>query len=182
MHVIAAGLRRTGSTWLYNVARLGYAKNPTAAGFGPVKHFPEHYEVIKSHAFCESYRPHLKSCTVLMSVRDPRDIAASAIRHGEIPDIDFFLKKEYHNYLQWRPYVNLEIRYEDIAEHPIQTIENILNILGSKKDPIQVATEVKNLPFPEYHDPLTELWHNHVTNGKPGSYRETLDEKNYFHD
>lgn len=171
-HTIVVGMRSSGSTWLYNVVRLGFSQNINS-GYGSDPNFPSHLTVIKKHDFSKNYVDGKRF--VIMSVRDPRDMAASAIRRNIASDSKSFLDIEYRNYMNWKPYVNMEIRYEDIVYQPVSLVEKILRAIGSEKDPVDVEKQVANLPLPQHHDILTQLWHNHRTNGKVNSYMETFN-------
>jgi hypothetical protein len=170
-HTIIAGMRSSGSTWLYNVVRLGFSQNFNA-GYGVGINFPNHLKVIKKHDFNRSYID--SNRFVMMSVRDPRDMAASAIRRKIAAEVHSFLETEERNYNDWKPYIGMEVRYEDVVTQPILTIDKILKTIGSKCRAIDIEKKVSSLTLPKNHDLLTQLWHNHKTNGKLNSYMETL--------
>ena len=122
MRVIAAGMRRAGSTWQYNCARLLLARHGGLrfCGFED-KYIPgrgEH-EIIKIHR----WRPELLfgADVVLTTHRDPRDVAASAVRRGlckpdTISVMRWLLRAIADEYDPWATAAHLDQCYEDLMK------------------------------------------------------------------
>jgi hypothetical protein len=111
--------------------------------------------------------------------RDPRDIAASAIRRNLIEEKDAikYLKRViFKEYERWKPYSNLEIQYEDLIGNKDIYVRRIAKILKVKVKPGTIRKRIESLPIPKgkNRDPVTLLHSNHITDGKLGSYKRTL--------
>jgi hypothetical protein len=141
---------------------------------------PEHaapIHVVKCH---NRSRILLDSHYFFTTKRDPRDIAASAIRRNLIEEKDVikYLKKViYKEYERWKPYSDLEIPYEDLIGNKDVYIRQIAKILKTKVKPGTIRKRIESLPIPkgeEERDPVTLLHSNHITDGKLGSYKRTL--------
>jgi len=132
--VVCAGMYRSGSTWLYNTVRLALLK----AGFSVYADTESKYDakgeadwhVVKTHVFREDLRK--KAGLVIMTKRDLRDVAASAIRVGKIKhkDIIPFLNTTVARYDQWRRFASLTLAYEDIHKDKIEATSAVMQHLG----------------------------------------------------
>lgn len=144
--VVCLGLPRSGSTWLYNVARelLGrrYPEGPIACGFSddftapqskgprPVRCF-----LIKAHNPNARFRALLNSTGVrlLMSIRDPRDAVVSLMQSFRLPFRDaagavYSSARALAQTAQCRP--GLLLRYEDGFPNHVATVQRIGEALG----------------------------------------------------
>ena len=111
--------------------------------------------VIKTHAaptFFVRLLIRLGIAKAMYNIRDPRDIALSAIDHGKRNSSSAFakykkpadmfgdLRKEGENYLQWKAFGRvLFIRYEVISAAPLQGLEQINNYLRLQVPQQQLA-------------------------------------------
>ena len=186
-YVIAAGAYRSGSTWLYNAARLAIA----LAGHSVYGRFydgtydpenPAKWHVVKVHRFEDEVLEVAR--LVLTSIRDPRDIAASAVRRGLIegtPDaVEAFVQEAvFDGYERWRPHAALAMRYEDLrggSSRPI--LSRLLEVLApcevSGVSVEQLERELEALRPGSHYDRETLLWPNHLTDGRVHGYASTL--------
>src|SRR5210317_631864 len=92
--ILAAGMQRSASTWLYNAARLVLTSSPSVAEkfscgwIGDWQQIPkQNYMLIKIHEFNKSLADQSKY--ILYSFRDIRDVIASGMRKfGWIPSLE----------------------------------------------------------------------------------------------
>lgn len=186
--IICAGMHRSGSTWMYNAVRQIYLNQ----GYNVYGCFANKYDfenktdihVLKVHEYKESV---IKTVNYfLLSYRDVRDIAASAIRRNLISEnideilayTDNVIKREYE---PWKKLARYEMRYEQMYQSKIDMVSEIAKAINM---PIQDATKIKNdiesLKPPstqEDFDEENQLHCNHITNGIPGSYITTLSKE-----
>lgn len=186
-YVIAAGAYRSGSTWLYNAARLALSM----AGHSVYGRFydgtydpedPARFHVVKVHRFEDEVLEVAQ--VVLTSIRDPRDIAASAVRRGLIeatPDaVESFVHETiFDGFERWRPHAALVMRYEELKggagrEILAQLLEVLapLEITGVSVDALEQRLDALR-PGAQY-DRETLLWPNHLTDGRVRGYARTL--------
>ncbi|MEX1369192.1 MAG: hypothetical protein AB1Z98_39050 [Nannocystaceae bacterium] len=186
-YVIAAGAYRSGSTWLYNALRLALelGGHSVYGRFYDGTYDPEdpaRVHVVKVHGFePEVLEVSRVLCT---SIRDPRDIAASAVRRGLIePTVEaveaFVDEAVLQGFERWRPHAALVLRYEHLhAGGGPEILQQVLDVLA----PLGVAgVSVESLmqrldalrPGAQY-DRETLLWPNHITDGRVRGYRDTL--------
>jgi hypothetical protein len=188
--VVCAGLLRSGSAWLYNTARLAMAAR------GPVYACPEHLydpadprpqHLIKAHGFradlCE------RADRILITRRDLRDIAASAIRVGLVAGelgVVNLSDQIVAAHRMWRPHSAAEIVFERmIADKPGATAQVLDALFDDPEfvnlDCAAISEAVEALEPPERergcYDPLTLMVPGHVTDGRAGSYDQTLPRK-----
>jgi hypothetical protein len=65
--------------------------------------------------------------------------------------------------------------YEELVRNKKLQIKNIAKVLDIKVRPEEIHEKIENLPIPEESfDPLTQLHPNHITDGRPRSYKNTL--------
>ena len=135
--VIVAGMPRSGSTWVFNAARLildGHYSSVHAAWCGDYKatdNSPVH--LVKLHKPDEAKS--LVPDVVLTSYREFSECIASRIRIGWLKNDAAELKRAYEwqsaLYEYWRFRSNHEVNFENIINHPekeVLIIANVLNI------------------------------------------------------
>ena len=178
MKIICAGMRRSGSTWLYNTARLIHVTQAITKGeFSDQFRLTSRANIIKTHRFDASFM--WGSDLVLTCHRDMRDVVASAVRRGlvktdTIKCIEFALKS-YNEYEAWKPFAALDVKYEEMIADPTTATAAVAKALGIEVDPKVILAQVQELPVAEKAvDPEILLHENHFTDGEPGSYVKTL--------
>jgi len=183
MRIICAGSYRSGSTWQYNAARtiLDLAGMEYTCGDPTqVKFTGDGNEVMKTH----DYRPNLllPGTIVLTTIRDIRDIAASAVRRGwfdgRLDKCLDFLAKLIEAYHAWKKHTHCEMRYEYIRYNKVQAIKTMCYVLNLSVDAQRVNTLIDSLEIPkDGPNFITHLWPNHITDGEIGTYRKTLNDE-----
>jgi hypothetical protein len=193
--VVCAGLLRSGSAWLYNTARLAMAAR------GPVHAYPEHLhdpadpllrdpgpqQLIKAHGFradlCE------RADRILITRRDLRDIAASAVRVGLVEGefgVVRLTGQVVAAHRAWRPHCAAEIVFERMIADKLGATQQVIDALfdgaeTARPDCAAVSQAVEALEPPPgergAYDPLTLMVPGHVTDGRAGSYEQTLPRK-----
>lgn len=194
MKIIVAGMRRCGSTLLYNIIRLSYLE------FGcKVKGFlwdaddfsePPDYSEFDIQVMKRHQLPHQTltqwADKIFLPVRDLRDIIASDIRFGHINrDTQSILDDCNFNIVslnEWKKYSNLIYIYEEYVHNPLLYIDKVHQDLEIRLDDIeQFHQGVVRFSNQEISNPATGfdkeslLFPNHITSGgRIGSYKEFL--------
>jgi hypothetical protein len=186
--LLAAGMPRSASTWLYNAVRYALASHPHIAPLFvggwiddrnslPAKP----YTLLKLHDFVPELAGQAK--LVFYSYRDIRDVVASLQRKfSYTPSLDFVgCLTALHE--RWLEVADEVIRYEDLLRDERPVILRIARRIGVTIDARAVADHLAGLSYlspgpknSQYHQ--TNLYHaQHVTDGRHGSWRETLDDE-----
>jgi hypothetical protein len=187
--VLCAGIPRSGSTWLYNAARLACAAEPGGAHAAWVDDYdasaPDAWHVVKLHD------PHAtletRATVVLTSRRDLRDIAASARRRAWFDDeaqILAFLDRVVAQHAHWAPRAALDLDYRWIERDAPRAAAAVLAALGLvgvdavDERATRLAARIEAANAPERgaagYDPVTLLHPEHRLSGRSGAYAEVL--------
>jgi len=186
---VCAGMYRSGSTWLYNAARLILRDAGTpglAAGWIAEKErlVRAPNALIKIHAFdaeLASRKP-----IVLTSHRDLRDIAASLQRqfHREF-SLDP-LRESVADHAEWARVAAFDLRYEDLLCDMKGQLERVAGALRLPAAALAalpfdaIEREIESERFDESrataerYDAVTLLHDGHITDGRHGSWQTTL--------
>jgi hypothetical protein len=165
--VISGGLHRSGSTWLYNTIRIGLGEDVYAAfedRYDGENRRPKH--VVKAHGWQHWF---LDAGAIVMTIRDLRAVAASAVRRRMVPRdrdriVEWLSNLLRREWLSWQGAAHLIVRYEEAVEHPVDATRGILEAIGSDADPHYVVRCVDALREPSRGvDPLTQLHAGHRT-------------------
>lgn len=187
--IIAAGMPRSGSTWLYNAARLLISSIPSMSKdfsfgwVGDIDNIPKtKFMLVKMHDY-DSRLVEASSC-VLYSYRDIRDAVASSYRKfRRTPTIevaDQFIAQ----YGKWENVAHYVMRYESMLTDKENIIEDLKNILLLEKNEIDNTEIVRTIETLNYQNSgnkneiyhTTNLYHrDHITDGRHGSWKDTLD-------
>jgi GT2 family glycosyltransferase len=187
--ILAAGMARSGSTWLFNVIRilLGRTGHPLYACW--VDERDENAErqaynvLIKIHDPSEELAS--KASAIFTSHRDLRDVAISALHAGFAADSSEMIgiaasARAAHDF--WAPRSRVDIRYSDIVASPTLCVIRIALALAQPIDDrsaAQVAEAVDQLaPIVEpnsSHDRTNLLHAKHRIDGRPGRWIGDLD-------
>lgn len=185
--ILAAGMNRSGSTWLYNAARLLLmTKYPDGNGLsygwvGDFKRIPKEKRcvLVKLH----EYEVDMVALSdfVLYSYRDVRDVLASAQRAwGAAPSLTA-ADRHIEQCRAWTKVANLVVRYETISE-PTPVLQQLAQALDIKSaDPSALAQALDRLSY-DGDGPKGALYHGenlmqpgHRTDGRHGSWVGALD-------
>lgn len=184
MRIVCAGMHRSGSTWLFNVLRMMFLeKNVPIYSCFENKYDPKNnalFHIVKVHKFKESIQK--DADFIFTTCRDLRDIAASAIRRNLVehtPDsVERYLREIIEReYKPWSSVSDYEVRYEVMFRDKEKEISKIAKRVGIYVDSKKVKKAVDLLiapSNPNEFDEITQLHYNHITNGIPNSYKNTL--------
>lgn len=163
MLTVVAGLKRSGTTWLYNVARIAYqhAGIAVAAGGDELYRSWDHHTplLVKTHWWHE--RLATDATSILTSDRDVEDAYRSLARlFGRTPSGAEMAKIVEHA-RRWDAVATWRMTYTDL-ERPSETAKGIVAALDLDVDPARVLADVDSLQPPESgQDPVTLLFASH---------------------
>ena len=183
MRIVCCGMRRSGSTWLYNVVRMacGGAAGRVWAGFEDTfEPIDVDHRVVKAHAFDVAWV--FGADRVFGSIRDLRDVAASAVRRGLVPPtvekvVRWLFRTAIEEHEAWEGYCNAIVRYEDMIVDKVAAARAVIDglDLGDNVDAEAIVKGVDALPMPgRIVNPVTLLHHDHFTDGGVGTFTKTL--------
>jgi hypothetical protein len=173
---------RSGSTWLFNGARLLLrAQGPLGSGWiGHWDTIPRQPTMlVKLHDYDPWVARH--AGTIVYCFRDVRDAVASLQRRFGIPATVERAEAWVAADRQWRNHAQLCLQYESIMADPAAALCALAEVLRVPcPDPVGLATQLRELPDapvearPGEHDPETLLHRGHVTDGRHGSWTTEL--------
>lgn len=200
MLVFCAGMRRAGSTAIFNVVKELVEVTKT----GHALRLPQHdhvtisgyfdsdkYIVVKAHALKDYFEEKIHKAKVLMTVRDVREIACSLIRLRKIRFEDIMEFKVLDGYIKeqqtWNCATNVYFRkYEDWVDDLLTETQNIADYLGliinefttldiAAKWSIEANTKRASETAGTNH--ITFLNPDHITSGNPNTMHEHLTQE-----
>jgi len=177
MKIICAGMKRSGSTWLYNVVRT--VTGERSCFEDQLNHMNiRTVGVVKTHRF--SIDLAFGADKIFVSHRDLRDVAASAVLRGMInnraTDIIKFLFKEVEQYNQWRQISNYDMKYEEMIEDKYKEVAKIIQAIRptAPVNARRVYDYTERIKPGRLYNPNTLLWPDHFTRIYPGYYKDVL--------
>lgn len=184
--VLVAGIPRSGSTWVYNAARMILSANGQrvsaswCADYDPAS--PGEVHVIKAHKPEEiSFIPDL----VLTSRRDIVDCLCSCVRMGWCaPDRDAMRSLgafNLHLYGYWHAQSAYEAEYRRIVSDPVVVAADIAETLGTALTHdalVSIADDLTRLEAPggDQYDPVTLLHPGHRAASPPPIDPELIED------
>ncbi len=186
--VLCAGIPRSGSTWLYNAARLLLMRHAGVssiygawiAQYDSSNTAPWH--VIKIHDPDEGLL--WRARVAFTSRRDLRDIAASAWKRGWVgdePTTIAFLDNVVAQHTFWRDRCAHQMTYEQMLHDRPAELARIANALNLPIDSAAlraISNDIDSLGFDDSRegdfDTETLLHKRHIIDGRPGSHAHTL--------
>lgn len=187
MIVLAAGMARTGSTWLYNVLRYAYLNaGRTVYGCYADDYRPEtkaDVHVVKVHNYDDELRR--RADLIFTCWRDLRDVAASAVRKrwvtGAPEDLVPYLRRILAmQYDAWEPHSDFEAMYPMIADVPLLAVARLLVRLDLDRrfaEPVLADLDKLGRIVQPGVNEETQLWPDHITDGGVGTYARTLSQE-----
>jgi hypothetical protein len=178
MIILCAGVQRSGSTLLYNIARLAFP-NCNAAWINDWQRAKGTVNVVKLHHCALGLQSGLgKGDFVLTTRRDPRDVAASCIPRW-VPEeriVSPYLEGWVKRHRWWNARTDLEIEYAEFVRDLPGVVTRILQLLGSTESPDAVMDGLRALEEPKEpgYDPTNLLHKGHKQDGRVGYFREKL--------
>jgi hypothetical protein len=162
--IIIGGMKRSGSTWQYNVVRLIMENSQMpfkACGDNEVMAQNYKGETLLKHHWHRG-RLAARANLVLTSHRNVIQVCASMSHLLGRPVTGEELAKIVEHWRRWDRISNYRLEYERIAEEPLKVVREIVQLLGVGVDPRWITNEVQALrPPSEGKDPTTLLFHNH---------------------
>lgn len=179
---------RSGSTWLYNVARLLILRNPLLAQqfscgwVGDLNTIPAgKSSLIKIHDYEENIVK--RSNYILYSYRDVRDAIASSFRkfgkHPSISQVGYFIDQ----HRKWIASADYVMRYESMLQDKEKIVSEVAKVLNLEfGNPAEIVNAIDNMHYDNngkkndaYH--MENLYHRgHITDGRHGSWNGVLSE------
>ncbi len=183
--VLAAGMPRSGSTWLYNALRLLLARNGLSYAAGWLTDLEHRVGTEPVLLKVHDYDPALvaRAAGIVYSYRDLRDALASARRKfGRAPSLAH-ARRLLESHARWLPAAGFVMRYETMLQDPSGTLSALAAAFGLQAgDAAALAAELGRLDYTASEDGngrynTVNLMHrDHVTDGTHGSWRGTLDD------
>lgn len=189
MVYICAGMYRSGSTWLFNAARLclTHANVPGLdSGWVTDKDrlLARENPIIKVHLF----EPALAATggIILTSHRDLRDVAASLRRKFNVASLSEKLREAVDHHAQWSRLAAFDLRYENLLADKMGQLRRVAGVLGLPPAAVAalpyetILQEIDVEKFSEKrqategYDKLNLLHAGHITDGRHGSWTNTL--------
>lgn len=189
MVYICAGMFRSGSTWLYNAARVSLTHaniQGLAGGWVSEKDrlLAQENSIVKIHLF----DPALAATKgiILTSHRDLRDVAASLRRKFQVPSIMDKLREAVENHALWERLAAFDLRYENLLTDRMRELRRVAGALGLPAATVAslpydaILREIEGEKFSdqrlaaEGHDKVNLLHAGHITDGRHGSWSNTL--------
>ncbi len=179
--VLCAGIPRSGSTWVYNAARLLLQREAAVHGAWVERwdeHDPAPVHLVKLHEPDEALAD--RADVILTSRRDLRDIAASALQRGWTSEADAvsFLERVVRLHAWWCSRSSWELAYEMLLEDPVAAVRELAGVLGADPGAAPaVRGEIDALREPAASagwDERTLLHPEHLADGRAGYYRQVL--------
>jgi hypothetical protein len=172
--ILAAGTRRSGSTALFNMARLLLERQGGTLTAGWIEDIAEPLGatvLVKVH----DWHPALakRADVVLTCHRDLREVARSLAAIGWLqPGAKLFdqITNITHHYTQWQPAAAADLAYEDMVANwgtAVANVAAVLRISASPADIETIAREVGGMPAPaaleggRKYDPVTLMHRGH---------------------
>ncbi len=181
--ILSAGMPRSGSTWLFNAARLLLcaSEDPSSGWIGDFACLPKKpLMLLKVHDHDPFLARHAR--TILYSYRDVRDALASSKRKFATEPTLELARQWLISDRRWREQATFVLRYESMLADPARSVRDLARAL---KLPVADADAVcRQLGQVEYqparaglgsYDRETLLHPGHVTDGRHRSWDGWLD-------
>lgn len=183
--IVVAGMRHSGSTALFNILRLGFAR----AGARVVSGYSEHKQteeilpqkdalrLVKTHEFRDDIAA--AADLIFTARRDLRDSVASAVRRDFIVYRQLRTPVEYakHNralHAMWAPHSDFEFVYETFMADPVAVTADVLEAAGLSSLPAAAICRAV-LKLPTDDNATTLLTPQHITDPTHQlTFRDTL--------
>ena len=190
LKILIAGIKRSGSTLVYNMARLLAIETGGAVWAGSWEDYEERaiprydHHIIKIHHYDRELAD--SADAIVTTRRSLYDVARSAIRVGLCKDdpehMIAFLRFEVANLRKYRSHRNTKfnLRYDVVTNFKSLAIGKMDGFFHShaKEKVLAQLTKIKNYKGKGPHDPITLMHRKHMSrfNRKlPAYYRECID-------
>lgn len=185
--ILSAGMPRSGSTWLFNAARLLLQSRYKISAkwiedFEDADLCDVDILILKIHEFIPEWVE--KADQIIYSYRDIRDAIASAERKFDrIPSLEQAKNLVDMDY-KWKKVADFTLKYEVLFSEKESLLSELAKILDINVDKQKIKSILCELDQMSYNDPgfkndkynMTNLLHvDHVTNGGYGTWKYQLD-------
>lgn len=165
MIVVVAGMKRSGSTWMFNVARIALERAGIGFEVGEYdlyKAKPDANLLIKTHWWHGNLAD--DADVILSSERDVEDVYASLHRFWGRRPTGREVAKIVEHHRRWHKAADHRMSYGDLLADPAAAAAGIVAALGVDADPACVLADVQAIEPPASgQDAVTLLFHNHRT-------------------
>ena len=184
LRVVSAGIPRSGSTWLFNAVRLLLKSQNCDVYAAWIDEFD--YEITADACVVKVHVPDTRLAStadmILCSHRDLRDVVSS-LRSMGWTDLQQMVAtarnvREMHEF--WSPRSALDLAYEDIKTRPSDALSALADALDIQLSEPQKRLIVSSMPSHAAsrdqlgYDPVSLLHPGHITDGRPGRWKEQL--------
>ena len=186
MIYVCAGMYRSGSTWLYNAARLilQHADVPDlGAGWITEKGVILRHQnaLIKIHSYDSELAA--RADVVLTSHRDLRDVAASLFRKFKVEFSTEPIFETMQDYSRWAKIAAYDLHYERLLVDKMAELRKVAAVLKLPQHaaaalPLEkILSEIGSERFTEDrstargYDAVNLMHEDHVTDGRQGSWK-----------
>ncbi len=193
--IICAGLYSSGSTWVFNGVKALWDKSgaavPLASGYfdNLPSDWLEHKLRLGSQVVIKSHRPNdvivdaaMAGAPVILTVRDPRDAAASLMARFEY-DAERAISLVFLSAVRLMRLLNasslLLLRYDDGFIASKGTIRKIASFLGIEADPRTIDAIESELAFDSVRSLIRAKFGSEPISGIEA--RETVDQETQWH-
>jgi hypothetical protein len=189
--VLCAGMPRSGSTWLYNAARLIFLNSDLTHDITNYGWVGDLYAlerkrrmIVKIHDYSDKLCRLEVPKIVLYSYRDLRDALASAKRKwGQNPSIelaDHYIKND----IKWQKNSDFIMRYEEMIKNPhaiLSRLSDFLSLPGI--DVTKIISQINDLSYEgpgkknQTYNMINLLHKGHITDGRHGTWENFIDKE-----
>lgn len=180
--ILSAGMPRSGSTWLFNAARLLLQSHdtPSSGWIGDWATLPRRpLMLVKIHEHDPFLARHAHG--ILYSYRDIRDALASGKRKFGIEPTLELARHWLASDRRWRAQATFTLRYESMLTDPESTVRALARSLRLAPDDAKfILPQLHQVDYqpdrarPGSYDRETLLHPGHITDGRHGSWRGWL--------
>jgi hypothetical protein len=178
--VLCVGMPRSGSTLVYNIARLcAEARYGDGAGgywYDDLCSAPsKKCLIVKAHHITRPMR--IRAGTMIYSYRDVRDVMVSMLRmFDKQPSVQLCdgLMQLHYRSIRWADVV---VKYEQLMENERAAVQTIANRLGISVDVNEVVAQIPQASvgvIDHNYDRVTQMHGSHATGTLRGEWRTIL--------
>lgn len=164
--IVIAGIKRSGSTWVYNVVRLlceSVSNDISVSGQDyDLENIAEYY-IVKVHPFFRDLAE--KADHIFTSDRPDKRIQESLNRaFGDETTLDR-VRRMRKKLNVWNEYADYCVPFQSIYGQPLRVVQHIATVLGIQANYKKILSDVNHVkpPTNQKRDPVTFLFQNHIT-------------------
>jgi hypothetical protein len=183
-HVLLASMERSGSTWLYNAARVlishHVGRDFGSGWIGDMENIHQNkHMLIKLHHYASKMTRW--SSHILYSHRDVRDVLASRLRIWNTQPSMNYVDKCISKYYRYLDVADLVVPYHDIISDKQIVVRSIGQSLGiSDFNSHDICDEIASLNYftegkKHVHNEINLFHKGHITDGRSGTWKDQVD-------